>query len=54
MSDGLSHAITILKYHNEWRRGEHELAMHSPRSLGIAIDKVLEAAQKQLETTDEH
>jgi len=34
-------AIEILKRHNEWRRGNDEITMASPKELGCAIDEVI-------------
>jgi hypothetical protein len=45
--------ITILRAHNEWRRGG-DGPMTNPKALGIAIEAVcgeLEAMQRQFETT---
>jgi hypothetical protein len=38
----LPEAITILKIHNEWRRGLEDAPLQSPNAIGIAIDVVVE------------
>jgi len=37
----IQEAISVLKTHNEWRRGA-ETEMTNPTKLGIAIDVILE------------
>jgi hypothetical protein len=36
-------AIIILIQHNDWRRGNDDLPMISPKLLGIAIEVIVEA-----------
>lgn len=38
-------AVEILKLHNEWRRGA-EVKQHSPKEIGLAIDKVIEIIER--------
>ena len=38
--EALPEALEILKSHNEWRRGEGEMA--NPTTLGLAIDLIIE------------
>ena len=36
----LKAAITLLEYHNEWRRGA-EIEPLNPKDIGIAIDTII-------------
>ena len=45
----LEEAITILENHNQWRRNNeipNTIAMVNPKTLGIAIDTVVECRSK--------
>lgn len=42
----LNKAITILKQHNEWRRGSYEVPMTDTVELGKAIDLIVTFADK--------
>lgn len=41
----LNEAITILKQHNEWRRGSDEVSMGDVKELGKAIDVIVAFAE---------
>ena len=43
----LKEAVSILKKHNIWRRGDGDLAMTEPRILGKAIDIIVDYLEKQ-------
>lgn len=34
--------IETLSTHNKWRRGDEELAMHHPKTIGVAIDTAIQ------------
>ena len=42
----LKKAIKILEYHQKWRRGLVDEMKVTPKKLGIAIDVILENAQR--------
>jgi hypothetical protein len=44
----LQEAIKIVKHHQRWRRGATEDMAASALRLGIALDVVIEAAEKSL------
>lgn len=42
----LNVAMSILKQHNEWRRGSDDIAMANAKELGKAIDLIVSFAEK--------
>jgi hypothetical protein len=44
----LQEAIKIMKHHQDWRRGKTDEWTTSPERLGVALDVVIEAAEKTL------
>lgn len=46
----IQQAITILKLHNQWRRGK-EVKMLPPRVIGEAIDTVVAAYEHKITIT---
>ena len=41
-----SKIIKILKHHNKWRRGNENLNMINPKTLGKAIDEAIRYLEK--------
>jgi hypothetical protein len=44
----LQEAIKIMKHHQDWRRGKTDEWATTAERLGIALDVVIEAAEKSL------
>lgn len=40
-------AVDILQEHNKWRRGEGNIEMVNPKTLGIAIDIIITKIRKE-------
>ena len=45
----LKEAIEVLTYHQDWRRGNIDEMKYEPKTLGIAIDVILESFKCQCE-----
>lgn len=44
----ITEAVEIIKEYNEWRRGDIKDLRYSPKTIGIAIDKLISFIDEQL------
>lgn len=49
----LNEALAYVKHHNDWRKGA-DIKMCDPRELSIALDLIMEAAQRYAELEKEN